>query len=412
MRFDLLIRGGHVIDPASGVDDRRDVAISGGRIAAVDAEIDAATAARTIDASGGLVLPGLVDLHTHVYRGVTYWGVDADAIASTSGVTTWLDVGSAGAITLGGFREFIERPARVRIYALLNVSYLGLVAPEYEVANLRYCDLDLFDRAVASNLDFVRGVKVRIGTPTVGDNGVEPLRLAREAADRWSFPLMVHIADAPPRIEEVLPHLRSGDVITHCFTGATMKIVDGEGLLREDVRRAWDAGVVMDIGHGAGSLSFEAAEAVLAAGYQPTTISTDLHQMSVHGPAVVSSDVDASPLIRVRGNGTPQFDLPTCMSKFLALGMPLRDVVAAATCRPAAVIGLDRSIGSLAPGADADVGVFELEEGAFTFHDVYGATRQGRTMLRNRLTIIDGRVLERTPASPPPPWVELVPETG
>jgi dihydroorotase len=406
--FDLLIRGGRVLDPSSGLDADRDVAISAGRIAAVEEVIDPASAAESIDANGLLVLPGLVDLHTHVYRHVTYWGVDADAIGSASGVTTWLDVGSAGAMTLAGLREFVARPARTRIYALLNISYLGLVAPEYEVANLRYCDLDLFDRAVAGNLDFVRGVKVRMGTPTVGDNGVEPLRLARRAADRWGFPLMVHIANAPPAIDEVLPHLRSGDVITHCFTGGSMRIVGADGHLRDDVKRAWDAGVVMDIGHGAGSLSFEAAEAVLAAGYQPTTISTDLHQMSLHGPALVSSDVDASPLIRVRGDGAPQFDLPTCMSKFLALGMPLCDVVAAATSRPAEVVGLGGWLGSLAPGAAADVALFALEDGSYTFHDVHGDTRQGRQLLRNRLTIVAGRVLERTPLPPPPPWVELV----
>jgi dihydroorotase len=404
----LLIRSGHVIDPASGIDARRDVAIAAGRVAAVDQHIEVSSAAQAIDAEGLYVTPGLVDLHAHVYRDVTYWGVDADAIGSTSGVTTWIDVGSAGAMTLAGLRERVARPSQVRIYALLNISYIGLVGPDYEVANLRYCDLDLFNRSVAESLDFVRGVKVRIGTPTVGENGVEPLRIAREAADRWEFPLMVHIADAPPGVDEVLPYLRSGDVITHCFTGASMKIVDDRGRLRDDVKRVWDAGVVMDIGHGGGSLSFETAEAALAEGYRPDTISTDLHQMSLHGPAVLSSDVDASPIIRVAGDGQPQFDLPTCMSKFLALGMTLADVVRAATVRPAEVVGLAESIGTLRPGAAADIALFALEEGSYMFHDVYGGTRQGRLQLRNRLTLVGGRQLEPRPHPPPPPWVELV----
>jgi dihydroorotase len=361
-----------------------------------------------IDAEGFYVTPGLVDLHAHVYRDVTYWGVDADAIAPTSGVTTWIDAGSAGAMTLSGLRELVARPSRIRIYALLNISYIGLVAPDYEVANLRYCDLELFDRVAAKELDFVRGVKVRIGAPTVGENGVEPLRLARQAADRWDLPLMVHIADAPPGIGEVVSFLRPGDVLTHCFTGASMKIVDERRRLRDDVKRAWDAGVVMDIGHGGGSLSFETAEAVLSEGYRPDTISTDLHQMSLHGPAVLASDVDASPIIRVAGGGRPQFDLPTCMSKFLALGMPLADVVRSVTVRPAEVVGLSDSIGTLRRGASADVAIFALEEGSYMFQDVYGGTRKGSSMLRNRMTLVGGRVLEPRPNPPPAPWVELV----
>jgi dihydroorotase len=397
-----------VIDPASGIDGRFDVAIAAGRIAAVDQQIEISSAAETVDAEGLYVTPGLVDLHAHVYRYVTYWGVDADAIGSMSGVTTWVDVGSAGAMTLAGLREFVARPAQVRIYALLNISYIGLVGPEYEVANLRYCDLDLFNRSVATNLDFVRGVKVRMGTPTVGENGVEPLRLAREAADRWDFPLMAHIADAPPGIHEVLPYLQAGDVITHCFTGASMKIIDQRGRLRDDVKRVWDAGVVMDIGHGGGSLSFETAEAALSEGYRPDTISTDLHQMSLHGPAVLSSNVDASPVIRITGTGQPQFDLPTCMSKFLALGLPLPDVIRATTVRPAEVVGLAGRIGTLRPGAAADVALFALEQGSYTFHDVYQATRRGTLMLRNKLTLVGGERLEPRQHPPPPPWVELV----
>ena len=316
MRFDLVIRGGEVVDPGGGREGRLDVAVKRGLIAAVEREIPADAAFTTVDATGLYVTPGLVDLHTHIFRKVTYWGIDPDPVASRSGVTTWNDAGSAGALTLPGLREFIVDPARVRITAFLNISNIGLVSDNFECANLAYLDVDLFRRLVDRNRDLVIGVKVRMGTPTVGDNGLEPLRRARRAADECGLPLMVHIAFGPPEVDDVLELMRPGDILTHCFTGLTMKLLDERGRIRDSAQRAWDSGIVMDIGHGMGSFSFETAEALLAAGRRPDVISTDLHQMSINGPA---------------------YDMPTCMSKFLQLGMSLRDVVAATTSRPAEV---------------------------------------------------------------------------
>src|SRR5262245_11285930 len=314
MRFDLLIKGGELLDPGGGYEGPYDLAVSRGRIAAVELEIPEEAAFRTIDAEGQFVTPGLVDLHTHVFHKVTYWGIDPDPVASTSGVTTWNDAGSAGALTLPGLREFVAEQSRVRITAFLNISNIGLVGENHECANLAYLDVGLFRRLADNNRDLVRGVKVRMGSPTVGENGLEPLRRARRAAEECELPLMVHIAFGPPEIDDVLALMRPGDILTHCFTGLTMKIVDDDGRLRDFARRAWDSGVVMDTGHGTGSFSYETAEALMSAGRRPDVISTDLHQLSAKGPA---------------------FDLPTCMSKFLHLGMPLRDVVAACTVRPA-----------------------------------------------------------------------------
>jgi len=172
MRFDLVIRGGEVVDPGGGREGRLDVAVQRGRIAAVEREIPADAAFTTVDATGLYVTPGLVDLHTHIFRKVTYWGIDPDPVASRSGVTTWNDAGSAGALTLPGLREFIVDPARVRITAFLNISNIGLVSDNFECANLAYLDVDLFRRLVDRNRDLVIGVKVRMGTPTVGDNGL------------------------------------------------------------------------------------------------------------------------------------------------------------------------------------------------------------------------------------------------
>ena len=306
MRFDLLIRGGEVVDPGGGKEGRLDVAIERDRIAAVDKDISPESAFHVVDAGGQIVTPGLVDLHTHVFHKITYWGIDPDPVASRTGVTTWNDAGSAGALTLPGLRDFVVRPAQVGITAFLNISSIGLVCDDYECANSHYLDVELFRRLADRNRDLVRGVKVRMGNvPTFEGDALEPLRRARRAADECELPLMVHIAFGPPAVEEVLPFLKPNDVLTHCFTGLPMRIVDAEGRLLDTAKRAWDSGVVMDIGHGTGSFSFETAEAVTAAGHKPDVISTDLHQLSINGPA---------------------FDLPTTLSKFIHLGMSLREV--------------------------------------------------------------------------------------
>ncbi len=362
-----------------------DVAVSRGRIAAVDRGIPAEAAFRVIDAAGQYVTPGLVDLHTHIFHKVTYWGIDPDPVAAASGVTTWNDAGSAGALTLPGLREFIVDRARVRVTAFLNISNIGLVGENYELANAAYLDVDLFKRLADANRDLVLGVKVRMGTPTVGNNGLEPLRLARRAAEECDLPLMVHIAFGPPEIEDVLALMRPGDILTHCFTGLPMKIIDDRGRLYEFAQRAWDSGVVMDIGHGTGSFSYDTAEALMSTGRRPDVISTDLHQLSINGPA---------------------YDLPTCLSKFLHLGMSLPEVILAATSRPAEVLGMEHEIGTLRPGSQADIALFRLLHGRFPLYDIWGEMREADRLLVNTLTIAGGRPLEPLPAARPAPWAE------
>ena len=267
MRFDLLIRGGEVVDPGGGHEGRLDVAIERGRIAAVDRDIPAESAFRVIDATGQIVTPGLVDLHAHVFHKLTYWGIDPDPIASRTGVTTWNDAGSVGRADASR-ASASSSSARRRSGSprFVNISSIGLVCDDYEFANPWYLDVGLLRRIVERNRDLVLGVKVRMGNlvPLVGD-ALEPLRRARQAADECELPLMMHIAFGPPSLEEVLPFLKPGDVLTHCFTGHAMKIVDDEGRLLDVAARAWESGVVFDVGHGTGSFSFETAEAVMGA---------------------------------------------------------------------------------------------------------------------------------------------------
>jgi len=273
----------------------------------------------------------------------------------------------------------------VRIYGLLNISAIGLTAMTGELLNLDYCDVDLCCKLIDRHRDLILGVKARIDRNTTGPSGIEPLRRARQAAERCEMPLMVHIGVGPPAIEEVLALLRPGDILTHCFTGHSMRIVDERGALLDAARRAWDAGVIMDIGHGAGSFSFETAEVLIGAGCPPDVISSDIHQLSIHGPL---------------------FDLPTCMSKFLALGMSFEQVVRAATARPAAALGLP-DLGALRPGAPADVALFRVHEGRFPFYDVHMNMREGTQLIRNTLTIAGGRPLIPRPDPVPAPWIEL-----
>ena len=386
-RYDTLITGGEVVDSGSGLLGPMDVAIAGGRIARVEPNLDPAAATEVIDARGQIVTPGLVDLHTHAYWGVTYWGVEPDPIAARTGVTTWLDVGSAGSFSFPGFRRYVAEPSRTRMFALLNLSSIGLIAPTWEFANLDYCDVDLAATIIDANRDLILGVKARIDRNTTRGVGIRPLALARELADRVDLPLMVHIGSGPPSLDEIAAHLRPGDILTHCFTGNDNRILGRDGIPHAEMRALHDRGLIFDVGHGTGSFSYEVAEGLLARGILPDVISSDVHQLSVQGP---------------------MFDLPTTLSKFLNLGLSLPDVVERATARPAAAMRRP-DLGRLAPGSPADVALFRLEDGDYTFHDIEMRPRPGTTRLVNTLTLIDGVVLPRQPEREPAPWAVLPP---
>jgi dihydroorotase len=383
MAYDLLIRGGELLDPADGRQGRYDVAVADGRIAAVAPDLASADAARTVDAHGLTVTPGLIDLHTHCYWGVTYWGIEADPLAARTGVTTWLDAGSAGAYSFPGFRRYVAEGSRARILALLNIAAIGLVARTYELSNLELCDPDLGALIVEANRDLIAGIKARIDRFTTRGTGIEPLRRARALADRVGLPLMVHIGTAPPALAEIAAYLHPGDVLTHCCTGQDNRLIDAQGGVPPCIRDLQGQGVILDVGHGAGSFSFASAEALLAEGIVPDVISSDIHQESVLGP---------------------MFDLPTTLSKFLSLGLALPEVIARATARPAAVLGRP-DLGTLRVGAAADIALFRLEEGDHAFYDVHGQPRRGTMRLVNTATFRAGELLPHLPEREPAPWI-------
>jgi dihydroorotase len=408
MRFDLLIKGGEVVDPGAALEGRLDVGITGDRIAAVEADLPADSAWRVIDATGQYVTPGLVDLHTHIYRGVGFFGCDAESIAWRSGVTTWVDAGSSGGYTWPGFREFIINNSRVRVYAFISMSYVGMPGLNYdEYGAIETLDPSVLRRVVNANRDRIVGIKVRTGTGRTGNQGLEPLRRTRAAADELELPIMCHIASGPPAIDEVLPLLRRGDILTHSYTGQSQRLIEDDGAMRACAQDARERGVIFDIGHGSGSFSWESAEALSKAGLWPDVISTDLHQVSLPGPRLLDPRA-VEVVARVTGDGSPQFTLLTAMSKFLHLGWDLPTVVRATTTTPSAIIGQQGRLGTLAPGAFADVATFVIDEGEFELFDIHGNRRVANRMLRNIRTLVGGQQLPHRDVPPPPPWIRLV----
>ena len=342
--YDLLIKNGHLLDLSSGKDGRWDVAFTSGKVTRVAPAIEENLANEVIDANGLYVSPGWIDLHTHLYWGVCALGVDVTPLWRKSGVTTWVDAGSAGAITLPGFQRFIAEPSPINILAFLNIANQGLidlsVAGEYE--DLRWCNLERTLNAIETCRNLVVGVKVRAGRNGVREAGIEPVQIAREAADAAGVPMMVHIDLPPPTLREILPLLRAGDILTHVYRGPVCSILTREGKIRPDLIEARERGVLLDVGHGKGSLDFNVARQAMEQGVLPDSISTDLHARNLDGPV---------------------FDLATTLSKFLNLGLSIQQVIAAATKGPAKSIHKESELGNLEVGSPGNATIFSLRQG-------------------------------------------------
>lgn len=362
MEGNLYITGGTVIDPASGLHARSDVRIDAGRIAAVAPDLTPEPGADVLDATDLLVVPGLVDLHVHVYRGVADLSVEADETCLGRGVTTAVDGGSAGANTFAGFRKLVAEPSRGRILAFLNISAMGQVDTHLgELHDLRFADPERAIAVAAANRDLIVGFKVRVSEMLAGRNGIAALERALEAGDATALPVMVHIGGTPFGLEEVVDRLRPGDVVTHAFTGwRPGGILDDDGRIVAGAREARKRGVRFDVGHGAGSFTWRVAEAALADGFRPDSISTDLHRFNI---------------------ASPVHDLATTMSKLLLLGVPVAEVIAMVTSAPAATLGMTGRVGSLDVGSEADVTVLRVEEGRFDLADSAGDVREARQRL-------------------------------
>lgn len=370
-RYELLIKDGEVFDPSRGFRARADVAVAGGRIAAIEPEIPAVQALETIEAQGLYVVPGLVDLHTHCYHSATGLSVEADPIAARSGVTTWVDAGSFAHDQVAGFRRFIVEPARARIFGYVYL-YPSSRNPDVDPIDYARRQMRATGQAVLNNRDILLGVKVQIGSNMNGRYSYDLLKVARELCDQYKVPLMTHISFAPPETEQVMELMRPGDIITHCYNGHTLSITDPSGKLKPGVAEARARGVIFDVGHGLGSFNFAAARRALDAGFPPDTISTDLYNLNVNGPV---------------------YDMPTTMSKFLYLGMSFEEVLQRSTWIPARVINRVEGMGTLAVGAPADIALLEVQDGEFRLVDSQRNAVTARRRIVSRMTIVRGRRL-------------------
>lgn len=362
-RYELLLRGGRVVDPASGVDRIIDVAIDQGRIAAVQPNIPVADAADVIDVRGKLVTPGLVDIHTHVAEPDLS---PADCLAH--GVTSLVDAGSRGA---DGVDEIVRiargAPNRVRI--LLNLSRRGQTGDELlEFAN---ADAAAARRAVEANRDAIVGVKARLSMAYAGTRDLDAIRRAREVTGPLGLPLMVHVGQTASPMPAILSLLRPGDIVTHVYAPAPHGILDEQGRVLREVREARRRGIWFDVGNGRNAhITWDVAEAAIRQDFLPDTISSDL---------------------TVAGRTDRAFDFPTVLSKFLLLGMPLDRVIASGTMNAARAVAAFKGLGTLKAGAPADVAVFELREGEFEFVDSLNVKRIGRQKLMPYAVIAGGR---------------------
>jgi len=374
MTYDLILRGGRVIDPSQKLDAVIDVAFSGGKVAQIGPGLktDAETDVR--DLSGFIVTPGLIDLHTHVYWGGTSLGIDAEDFCRRSGVTTAVDAGSAGPGNFAGFRKHLIERSQVRILAYLHISFAGIFAfsPRVMVGESEeirlMAPIDAMEVANA-NRDLIVGIKVRVGARASGRSGTVPLDIALQVANEVGMPVMAHIDDPPPTYEEVLARLRPGDILTHAFRPYPNAPVTAQGTVKQAVNEARRRGVLFDIGHGKGSFAFKTARAMLANGFFPDTISSDIHALCINGPA---------------------FDQVTTMSKFLCLGMPLADTIAASTAN--AAFALRRpEFGSLKPGSAGDATILSVRNGRFDYVDVVGEHVTGEHNIASEGVVIAGR---------------------
>jgi dihydroorotase len=373
--FDLVISGGRIIDPSQSFDAVADVAFKDGKVAGLGPGL-AAQSARVVDATGLIVTPGLIDLHTHVYWGGTSLGVDPLVLAR-GGCTTLVDTGSAGPGNYPGFLEHVIKPCPVRIIAYLNVSFAGIYGFSKRIMVGESGDLRLMaplDAAevARANRDTLAGIKVRVGFHASGNSGLVPLEIARQVAEEVGMPMMVHIDVPPPTLDDVLVRLRKGDILTHCFRPFPNSPATADGKVRPIVLEARQRGVIFDIGHGMGSFAFKTARAMLANGFEPDCISSDVHALCIDGPA---------------------FDLATTMSKFLSIGMPLTDVIAASTINPAKALNR-ADLGTFRLGAAGDATLLDHQSGSFRYVDSTGEELMGSERVLARGVVINGAVFE------------------
>ena len=388
-KFDLLIKGGDVLDPSQSLRGIRDIGIRNGRIELVQADIPASRALKVLDATGRVVTPGLIDLHTHVYPYGSAIGIPADELVPFQGTTTVVSAGDAGANNFAAFRRYIVPQARTRLYAFVHIANIGLAGfPEPELYNIGFARADIAARALAENSDIALGIKVRMSENVIAQHGLEPLQRAIRACEMAGHgKVMCHIGgvESVRLMSQILDMLRPRDILTHCYSGApnvggkfTNIVQDGK--LLPAAMEAKKRGVHFDVGHGGGSFDYTIAETAIAQGAGPDTISSDIHVYSGNTP------------------GMPY--LTSVMSKFLNMGFNLEQVISMATINPARAIDKLAKLGTLQVGAPGDVTLLDVVQGPVEFVDTRNNKRAGQVQLKPVQTVAGGVAFGRPYSSP------------
>jgi dihydroorotase len=366
--YDLIIKGGRVIDPSMGLDAVRDVAIAGGKVAAVEANI-AVDATETIDARGKIVTPGLIDIHTHAGR-----SKEGPPMCLQDGVTGWVDAGTGGADNIDAVAAIARGGPQIG-RCLVNIARTGVIAPGGELHDINAANVAMAKAAIERNRDVVVGVKARLSDNVAGPNDLEALRRAQEVATSFNLPVMIHVGQNYSPLRAILALLKRGDIITHIYAPGKNGILDEKGILSPEVMAAHRRGIIFDFGNGVSDhFDWDTVEKATRQGLWPDTFSTDWNTSS-------------------KTNGV--VDLPNVMSKLIMYGMPLKEIIAAATVNAARCFPAFDDRGTLNVGAPADVAIMELREGTFEFFDNYKGTRTGRQRLFPSETVLNGKRVQR-----------------
>ena len=368
---DLLIKGGTVVDPSQKLHAVLDVAVKDGKIQQLAPDISPDGAQNVISAKGKIVTPGLIDVHVHVFEGIGPTGVNVDQYCLGRGVTTAIDAGSAGSFAIAGFRQYVIKPSATRVFAMVDIGARGtLMGLAGNYTNLDWVNPQRTARAAEANKPDVVAIKVRLSKPITGPNDMEVLKRALEAAELCHLPLMVHVGDSYSPLPQILRQLRKGDVLTHCYTGEPNGPIDANGKMIPEMKECRERGVFFDVGDGGPHMSLTVAEKCIQQGFLPDTIGTDLGGISYNGPV---------------------YDLVTELSKFLLVGLTLDQVIERVTLGPTRVFNFGVEIGTLRPGAVADITILDVKEGPFTFTDSTGVKRTGKQKLQSVAAIRAGK---------------------
>jgi len=373
-KFDLLLTGGTVLDPATKLNQILDVGVAGNRVAAIGAGLPRADAKKVLDVAGCYVTPGLIDFHVHSYWGVNPYGCDLDDLCLATGVTTTMDAGSAGPVNLLGFRKLVYEKSKTRMLGFVALAQHGVLNEPGELLSLGFADSDGSAQAVADNRDISIGVKVRLHKKAIGENSHAALRLAIKAGEATHTPIMVHVGNTVIGMDEIAATLRPGDIITHCYTPQKPSIIDEQGKLLAEVRKAKERGVIFDVGHAGGHFDFNLVRRAMGEGIVPDVISSDLHgRLSQPGFGVVG-------------------DLLTTLTKFLSLGLSFDEIISKCTVDAARVVGWQDRIGTLDVGREADIAVLQIIDEPTKLRDSVGGEVTYNRRIAAKWTVRAGEV--------------------